>query len=293
MFTSILMKRFLASLLVLTTFGIAAQAQSSVWKVTGEESTLYLGGSIHLLRESDYPLPEEYDYAYSQSQTLVLETDIKKLEDPSSLKAMMTKAMYQDERTLQSVLSEKVYKKLSEEAAALELPIANMAKMKPSIVITTFTMMKMLKMGISADGVDKHYYNKAELDQKSLGFLESVETQLDAITSMGEGNEDEYVLYSIRDFKRIEKELTEMIAMWRSGNDKKSMEQLKEMKKDYDSMYDDLLTNRNNAWMPQLVEFLKNDEVEFVVVGLLHMYGEDGLLEQLRSKGYTVEQVKL
>jgi uncharacterized protein YbaP (TraB family) len=43
--------------------------------------------------------------------------------------------------------------------------------------------------------------------------------------------------------------------------------------------------------MPQINEFLKTAEIEFVLVGALHLAGSDGLIEQLNANGYTIEQL--
>ena len=68
----------LSYLLVLLALFFAhhAYADSSVWKVVKGEDYLFIGGTVHMLSESDYPLPQEYEKAYSQSERLVFETDI-------------------------------------------------------------------------------------------------------------------------------------------------------------------------------------------------------------------------
>ena len=62
-----------------------------------------------MLAKSDYPLPIEFDRAYSDSEVLVFETDIKKMEDPQAGLLLMSKAVYHDGRSLKSVLTDTVY----------------------------------------------------------------------------------------------------------------------------------------------------------------------------------------
>ena len=64
-------------------------AQSSVWKLEGKGNTVFIGGTMHLLSAEDCPLPPEFDRAYARSEVLVIEADIKKMEEP----AMMQKVM--------------------------------------------------------------------------------------------------------------------------------------------------------------------------------------------------------
>ena len=56
-------------------------------------------------------------------------------------------------------------------------------------------------------------------------------------------------------------------------------------------MYQRLLVDRNQNWMPKLEALFARGSRSFVVVGAAHLVGPDGLLAMLKSKGYTVEQL--
>ena len=85
---------------------------------------------------------------------------------------------------------------MKDEAAKLSLSLAALGQFKPSLVIVTMTSLKLQQMGISSDGVDMYYFNKGKEAGKDLGYLESIDLQIDVLMSMGEGNEDEFVKYS-------------------------------------------------------------------------------------------------
>jgi len=52
---------------------MAAVRAASVWKVTGSNGgTIYLGGSVHGLLSTDYPLPPAYNHAFDLSSALVI-----------------------------------------------------------------------------------------------------------------------------------------------------------------------------------------------------------------------------
>jgi hypothetical protein len=53
-----------------------------------------------------------------------------------------------------------------------------------------------------------------------------------------------------------------------------------------------LLVERNNAWVPKLVEWFRQQPT-FVAVGALHLSGDTGLVRQLRARGYTVQPIRL
>ncbi len=285
-----MMKKLLLCVLVLAV-GLGVRAETSVWKVESDSSVLYLGGTFHLLRASDFPLPAEFDAAYADSDSLIFETDLGRLQDPSVQQLMMSKGSL-DGETLADVLSPEVYEKLSTSCVKVGVPIEALKGFKPSLVIMTIAMMELQKLGISQEGVDMLFYSKGKQDGKEIGQLETVEEQIDFICSMGEGNEDEFVSHSIRDMDNTKEIILPMLAAWKSGN-RSEMEKTitGEMKQDFPKIYKTLLVDRNNNWLPKIEVFFESTEKEFVLVGAGHLVGDDGILKKLEERGYKVEQL--
>ena len=242
------------------------------------------------MQESDYPLPDEFDAVYEKAQKLVFEADASKFQDPEVAQAMMAQAMLTDSKTLPDVLNEDVYKKLGEEAAKLSIPIANLARFKPSMVMITMTSFKLQQIGISAKGVDQNYIDKANADSKEIGYLETAESQINALMNMGVGYENDFVMYSLEEMDQTASIIEELITSWKDGTSSVVKNQLTVMKKGYPDIYNSLILNRNNNRIPQLNEFMQDDTVEFVIVGSLHLHGPDGILGMLKAQGYQVTQ---
>ena len=72
-----------------------------------------------------------------------------------------------------------------------------------------------------------------------------------------------------------------------------SVSRLEELKTEDPLTYGALLTNRNTAWLPVIEQMFNSEEVELVLVGALHLAGEDGLLKLLSDRGYQVIQMEL
>lgn len=281
-------------LLVLSLFMLnfySAFSQSTVWKIEGKGSVFYVGGSIHILRDKDYPLPKEFDEAYNASDIVTTELDMQEMNKPENGMKMQKALMYQDEKTLSSVLSEDVYHKLDSVAQSMGMNIKMMDKFKPSMAIIALTFQSLQKLGVSSEGVDAYFTQKAQNDGKPMLFLETFDEQLGFIESMGKGNEDEFVLYSIEDMENNEAEFMQVIEDWKTGKQEVLLGQLNDFRLNYPDVYKTLLLERNNSWMLQLEKYLETPEVEFVVVGAMHLIGTDGLLPQLEKKGYAVSQL--
>jgi uncharacterized protein len=266
-------------------------AQSSVWKVCKGDQMLYIGGTCHVLRNSDYPLPAEFDQAYAAADTLVFEVDPAELQDPAFATQLLAKSTYTDGRSLKSVLSAEAYAALEAQGKKSGLPIEILNGIKPAMALTMLTMQELAKIGVSEQGVDQHYHNRAVKDGKSVKDLETVAFQIELIAALGDGIENELVLYSLQDLDQISVLFDELILTWERG-DMPALEKLfiSDIAQ-YPELYAKLLVDRNARWLTQLEAFLATPETEFVLVGVAHVAGPDGLLALLREKGHTVNQV--
>jgi len=265
------------------------QAQSSVWRVTKGDHSLYIAGTIHVLSDADYPLPEEFTQAYALSDKLVLETDMKSLESAAFQQQMFTKLSYPQGQSLRQKLSPEIYAALQAFCESRQLSMAMINRFRPSMLSIILTMHELKRLNFAGSGVDKYFAIKAEADKKSLGQLETATAQLDYIASMGLGQEDEFVRYILEDMKTLPQFMLEMKAAWRDGNIA-AMQRLgiAEMKIGFPKLYTTLLVERNNNWLPQIKQFITNDEIELVMVGALHLAGEDGILLKLKQAGFDV-----
>lgn len=288
------MRLYSALSLLLIHIGIAGQAaaESSVWRVQSDSSVLYLGGTVHLLRASDFPLPQEYDIAYKDSSKLVFETDIESMNDLSVQASLMRKLSYDDGQSLKTVLNEEAYSALEAYTASVGLPLPMLEKFKPGMIISTLQVLEFQKIGFTPMGVDAHFNALAQKDSKAVGQLETIDAQIGFLATMGEGNESEFILLSLKDLADTSNVMDDMIAAWRTGNNAGLSDLfVKDMLAEAPKVYESLLKRRNLDWLPQIETMLADEDREFVLVGAAHLVGPDGLLALLEAKGYTVSQL--
>lgn len=288
----IITRFFLFCFLSFTLLSQAWAESSSVWKVSKDGKHLFIGGTIHMLSQDDYPLPSVFDTAYQQASVVVLETDAKAMQEPAFQQRMMMAMMYRDGRNLQQVLKPKTFAALSEHMQSRGLPLDQMLLLKPGMVSMTLSVIELQRLGQTATGVDSYFSNRASQDGKQLGKLETVEQQLTFLADMGKGREDDMILYTLRDLEDLPTILSDMKSAWRKG-DMASLEKtsLTEMRDTFPAIYKSLLLDRNNDWMPKIEGYIRSAQVEFILVGSLHLAGDEGVLEQLKARGYQVEQL--
>ncbi len=284
--------RQLAPLLGLCFATSSLPAQSSVWKVTRGTSTLYLGGTCHVLRTQDLPLPAEFDQAFAASSALYFETDVGRLQSPETQQRILAEGMFLDGRSLEQVLTPAAWKAAKAYGAKAGIPIEQMGMMKPWLLTVMMAVLELQNLGVTMEGVDLRYYKQATETGKRTGALESYERHLAFLTNMGAGHESEMVAKSIEDLSEMPAMINQLLAAWKTGDlGKIEALMLREMRAKYPAIYQELVVSRNNAWLPEIEALAKTPEVEFILAGAAHMAGKDGLIAKLRAKGFTITQL--
>ena len=279
---------------VLTTLLLSAFSSqaASVWQVTKNGNTVYLGGTLHILSPDDYPLPEQYDKAYKASDLLVFETDLAALESSKFVERTQQMMTYDNGRTIRDDLSEDTYEQLRSYLSRYGVSVSQVEKMKPSFLGITLSMMALQHAGLTNPGVDKYFFGKADADKKLVDWFETPIQQLEILSKLGEGEEDAYIRYSLEELDNMPETLTPMKHAWLNGDMSELFDSsMDTFKEDYPQIYANVLTKRNQAWLPKIEAYLDTPETEFVLVGTMHMAGPDGVISMLEQKGYTVSKL--
>ncbi len=267
-------------------------AETSLYEVTNKKGeSLYLGGTIHLLRPSDFPLPAEYQQAFDKSQMLVLETDLQKASSPEFGQKMMQQMMYSGGKNLSSELRPEVWKELQDYSAANQVPIGQLMQFKPFMVSLMMVMQQGQKSGLT-QGVDFYFNQQARLQSKNIGELESADEVLNFMNALNDQDPNQTIIATLRDLKKMNDMMIKVTAAWRAGDlSLIEKEMLAPMKKEFPEFYRLLVAYRNNKWMQKIEGMLATQEKEMILVGSLHLVGDEGLLNQLREKGYQIKPV--
>lgn len=270
------------------------ELRSSIWEISNGENHLYIGGTIHVLRPSDFPLPEVFEQVYKESDELVFETDMAVINSPAFAQKLMRVMSYSDGRTLRSELSPEVYAKVTERLRSKGIPPHSFDQLKPSMVSILLTQYEMQEYDMAAEGVDIFFSKSAKRDNKKMHGLESAEEQLAFLSGLGEDDPDALILNTLEEMHEMKNLINSMISSWRKG-DEKQLEEfiIREMEEKYPSIYQEILVDRNNNWFPAILGFIKSEPVEMILVGAAHLVGDEGLLNMLRAKGYSVTQVTI
>jgi len=273
-------------------FSTAVYAETSVWKLDGDNGSFYLAGSCHVLRKSDYPLPEEFEEAYDAADQVIFETDIEALMNQEIQLLLISKGMYTGGDTLEKKLSKKSYASLVKYCNDRSMSIDLFQSFKPWMVAMTFLVLELANNGITpADGLDMYFSNKAKKDGKQTGGLEDVNRHIELVSSFEEEFDDSIIKSFIQEVEKVQVIMEDLIKSWRAGDEAAIDEYVSEnLRKEFPELYKRLIADRNRDWIPHLETLMDSGKRTLVIVGVGHLVGKDSVINLLKSKGYKIKK---
>ena len=292
------MKKILLPLMLMFGANVAcAEAPKPLlWKVSDADNSLYLLGSFHMLKPGDYPLAKSTDVAFADAEQLYFELSPEEMNNPALGQKMAQAAMRTDGKTLQQSVSADTWKKFETYAAKHNLPVANFQGFEAWFVGLILTVTEMQKIGLDpALGLDKHFMDRAAKAGKPGKGLETGDSQIAIFDGMSAQQQEQFLLEALDDSAEIKAKMDDLHNTWRKADDKTLFDKMAmDMRKKYPELYQSINPDRNKAWLPKLEALLatnKSDDI-LVVVGALHLVGDDGVVKMLTEKGYKIERMK-
>lgn len=284
---------YIFSLLLI--FSLHLDAKSLLYKLSANGSTVYIMGSIHLAKPELYPLDRKITQAYNNSEFLVVEVDPSSQASIVAMQdTMISSGIYPRGKSLETELSTKTYKALKVYAEKTGIPLEQLEKMKPWVVMLQVTITEMMRLGYLPElGIDKHFLDKAKLNNKTIIELETAQEQMELLSKDDKTFQDKLLRYTLESMSELEPMLDEMFNAWKKG-DTKAFNKIMSLPLKADAslkdIYADLITKRNYQMTEKIENFIRNKKDCFVVVGSGHVVGREGIVALLRKRGYQLTQ---
>ncbi len=280
------------------------EAETFLWKVErGGQPVSYLLGTIHVGVVGARLSPSD-QYALGQVSQLVVESDADELQQPgqSQYMAAMLQAM-QDNRPLQSSMGRVRLWALNRMLQGGQEPVHFAAdrQQKPWVVWSTVQSLHQPKGYSYQYGVDNLLLQAARAQGKPIRTLEKLEG-IHYIAALPEDKILRSLDSSIRHNRALMREQADLVRQYRQREVSAMMRDVADFERStqylprqdrrfwYDFLQQKLLIERNQAWLPQLVDTLPKQS-SLVAVGTAHLFGEQGLIQRLRQLGYRVSPV--
>ncbi len=272
--------------------GVTQGGQNCLWRVSSDTATLYLLGSVHLMKPDAVVFSPAIEEAFQGSEIAVFEVDLGAEGSAEAALQMLSAGALPEGTALKDVVSSETYELAAERLGTAGLDIASMQQMRPWMIATTVALYELEGAGYSAtDGVDRHYHHRAVDDGLTIQGLETVQSQLDLFRNLTPAQDEAFLVQTLRDLDAVIPMADELIAYWQAGRVDELTEMLADGYDEFPDLFTKLVSDRNRNWMPVLEELLAGTRQAFVVAGVLHVVGDGGLAQMLSGKGYRVEQL--
>jgi uncharacterized protein len=268
----------------------AAAAKHMLFRVRGPHgATVFLLGSVHLLTPEAGKLPPEVDSAFACAKLVAFETSLDSLQ--SRAMELMTLARNAPGATLRSALTPAGAAKADSVLKAYGLSIDQLASFKPWFAAIVMTQLVIQKAKFQPEfGVDAQINTRAHQANKPTTGLESVDFRLHLFDSMTPA-EQEQMLVKTSPPDSSTAGLLKIKDAWLTGNTVLLDSMLNKSMAETPTIFNKIVVERNKSWIPRIDAMLQGQDDALVVVGAAHLVGKQGVVEMLKAKGYTVEQL--
>lgn len=272
-------------------FAGALQAQPLAWRATlpGADGELLLLGSIHVLRQQDYPLPSLVDALYDQADAVLMELELDEI-DPLTMQAqLVSAALIGNRERLGDLLEPRLYALVDTEASRLGIELSMLDQFEPWFVALTLSSIGIAKLGYQPEmGLEQHLLAQARRDHKDILGLETLADQVAVFDTLSEPEQAALLEQTVQELHTTDLAMTSLIEAWRRGELQDLVSQLAEDFEDFPELYDELVLKRNAAWSDRLASLIRDGRTFLVVVGALHLVGEGNVLERLEDRGFEI-----
>ena len=263
-----------------------------LWELEGTEGRVLLMGSVHFLRSTDYPLPAELDAAFAAADTLMMEIDMDDLDPMAAQAVLLNLGSNADGASLREVLGEPDYTEASQLAEGLGIPLALFDPFKPWFAALSITQLRMIQLGFDpAWGIETRMTANAQADGKTILGLEELAEQLAFMDNLDDETQRLFLLQSLEDATEVQDEVQSIVRAWRSGDTDTLEQLLLEGLQETPLLFDALLTERNQNWVPKIIELSRQPGNYLVIVGAMHLVGDNSVLRMLDDRGIRSRQL--
>lgn len=266
-------------------------ADPALWVIKRGDATVYLFGTVHVLKPGLSWFDEEVKAAFDRSDRLILELPdideaasqsivLKLATDPRGVP--LTKKLPAADRAL--------YEKTM---ASLGIPTAAFDQFEPWFAAINLGLIPLLKAGYAPNsGAEKVLQAAAKAGGKRIAGFETLESQLGYFDTMPERLQLKYLAATVKDLPKAGEVIDKLVAGWAKGDPDAVGATIRENSGGIPELEKILLTDRNKRWAAVIDDMLNHPGTSFVAVGAGHLAGRNSVQIQLKRYGITATRVK-
>lgn len=278
------------------------KVRPALWVVEGAQNyerikrtgKVFLLGSFHLLPKTYRWYDGKISAAFESADELVVEVNMTPEAMAEGQRLLIENGFFTGEENLQNHLDAAHYSRMLEYSEKyLRLNEAVARKLKPWFMSISLSVVAIMSTGMDPNsGVDKILGDRAKKMHLPISELETVKQQMTFLMNHPMNVQTDMLKETLDQFDDFKSVIDAHLKAWSSG-DEDLLEKaiIDDMKKNPD-MYKALFVNRNRNWIPTIESHIQSGKTVFIVVGVGHLIGEDGVPKMLRDLGYKVNKIQ-
>lgn len=279
-----MLKRALPALAALFLTGcsmIGEDADPALWVVKDADTTVYLFGTVHVLKPGTRWFDEGVRTAFDASDELVLEIA---RPDPQAIAALTAQLGTRGGPPFAPEV----------DAAAQKLGMAKgeIDRMEPWLAALTLSRLALAKAGYAMDdGVEAALSQAAEKAGKPVKALESVRGQMMMFDNLSGAAQSALLDATVRDLPQAGARLERFVTAWGAGDAETVGAEMNRFAEASPEVAEAAVARRNARWADWVAARMARPGTVFVAVGAGHLAGKGSVQALLAEKGLKVERV--
>jgi uncharacterized protein YbaP (TraB family) len=271
----------LAAVLAVLFFEGPALAEPALWKVEGAHATVYLFGTIHVLKPTTIWRSPRIDAALKAADAVYLE--IANADDASALQPLILQYGLDPAHPLSTKLTAPERAALDKALVSLGMSESTLEVMRPWMAGLTLSILPLVKGGYDPNSSVEHVLSSAAREEgKPIRGFETAEEQVRYLADLPPPQEAAFLDSAVDDAVKGTGEIDAMVAAWETGNTSEIGRLMNDdMKVKYPDLYRRLLVERNQRFARQIADLANGTGVYFVAVGAGHLAGPDSVQSML------------
>ncbi len=274
-----------------------SEPKLSLFHHVSEKGSVYLYGSVHLMKKNAYPLNPKILSAFAASDHLVLEVDINAIAPETLQQEFRKRGVYADGSTLNTTLSADTLTTAELVLQSRGLTLDNYQSLKPWLFEQTLINQEMLLYGFDPEsGIDSYFDQRARAQGKTILQLETLEQQLSLLSGTPLPVQEASLRYTLDALKArlVQQQLNDLVVDWMQGDIDELYDYMMEPLEEYPELEPylaALFDERNESMSQKIGRWMEEGGDYFVIVGAGHLGGSNGVVNLLRSRGFKLQQL--
>lgn len=261
-----------------------------LWRFQNGAATVYLAGTVHILKESLHPLPPQYEDAYHATKNLVFEVDLSR-HHPAEVQQKTLEYAKLSAHSLRQSLPDDTYNRLVQAGMLYGMPVGQMQDFKPMLAFQQLSVMGLIAMGYDpAFGVDHYFGQLGQRQPERILQLETLDLQLSLLFNQPLDVQAAVLKQALDELDDLPAITQDLMSAYFNGDDDTLSALLKNQAGDNPltkAFHQQLIDQRNRNMTKKVRGYLQTSDSYLVLVGAAHLIGPKGMVALLSKAGFT------